>query len=176
MPWLRSYSPLGRARGRAFAADAPPAQAEAAPAATDVRVGGDDKMTRFVVDLTQKIDVTAFALANPYRVVVDLPQIAFKLPPKAGEQSRGLVKAFRYGLIMQGGSRIVLDTKGPVRVDKAFVLDATGGQPARLVLDLSRHRPRQLPAHGLAGDARAAQPGRQAKRRRRRNLPAIRGR
>ena len=37
---------------------------------------------------------------------------------------------------MQGGSRIVLDTKGPVRLDKAFVLDAAEGQPARLVLDL----------------------------------------
>jgi N-acetylmuramoyl-L-alanine amidase len=110
---------------------------ESLPAATDVRVGGDDKTTRFVVDLTQKIDVTAFALANPYRVVVDLPQIAFRLPAQAGEQARGLVKAFRYGLIMQGGSRIVLDTKGPVRVEKAFVLDAAGDQPARLVLDLA---------------------------------------
>ena len=38
---------------------------------------------------------------------------------------------------MQGGSRIVLDTKGPVRIDKAFVLDAADGQPARLVLDLA---------------------------------------
>ena len=37
---------------------------------------------------------------------------------------------------MQGGSRIVLDAKGPVRLDKAFVLDAAEGQPARLVLDL----------------------------------------
>lgn len=113
------------------------AAAESLPAATDVRVGGDDKMTRFVVDLTQKVDITAFALANPYRVVIDLPQVAFKLPPKAAEQSRGLVKAFRYGLIMQGGSRIVLDTKGPVRVEKAFVLAATGDQPARLVVDLA---------------------------------------
>ncbi|HLA20613.1 MAG TPA: N-acetylmuramoyl-L-alanine amidase, partial [Pseudolabrys sp.] len=63
-------------------------------------------------------------------------QVAFKLHPKAGEQGRGLVKAFRYGLIMQGGSRIVLDTKGPVRIDKAFALAAADGQPARLVLDL----------------------------------------
>jgi N-acetylmuramoyl-L-alanine amidase len=101
-----------------------------------MRIGGDDKQTRFIVDLSRKIDLTAFTLADPYRVVVDLPQITFKLPDKAGEQARGLVKAFRYGLIMQGGSRIVLDTKGPVRLDKAFVLEATEGQPARLVLDL----------------------------------------
>lgn len=107
------------------------------PAVTDVRIGGSDTQTRFIMDLTAKIDVAAFALANPYRVVVDLPQVAFKLPEKAGEQSRGLIKAFRFGLIMQGGSRLVLDTKGPVRIDKAFVLDAEGGQPARLVIDMS---------------------------------------
>jgi N-acetylmuramoyl-L-alanine amidase len=110
---------------------------ESLPVATDVRVGGDDKQTRFVVDMTQKIDLAAFTLADPYRVVIDLPQVSFRLSAQASEQSRGLVKAFRYGLIMQGGSRIVLDTKGPVRIDKAFVLDTADGQPARLVLDLS---------------------------------------
>ena len=115
---------------------APVAPAEASVVATDMRIGGDDKQTRFVVDLNRKIDLVAFTLADPYRVVVDLPQTTFTLPAKAGEQARGLVKAFRYGLIMQGGSRIVLDTKGPVRLEKAFVLDAAEGQPARLVLDL----------------------------------------
>ncbi len=110
--------------------------AEASVIATDMRIGGDDKQTRFVVDLNRKIDLVAFTLADPYRVVVDLPQTTFTLPTKAGEQARGLVKAYRYGLIMQGGSRIVLDTKGPVRLEKAFVLDAAEGQPARLVLDL----------------------------------------
>lgn len=37
---------------------------------------------------------------------------------------------------MQGGARVVIDTKGPVRVDKAFVLPAAEGVPARMVLDL----------------------------------------
>jgi N-acetylmuramoyl-L-alanine amidase len=114
----------------------PGGAADSLPVATDIRLGGDDKQTRLVVDLSQKIDLSAFTLADPYRVVIDLPQVTFKLPPKAGEHGRGLVKAFRYGLIMQGGSRIVLDTKGAVRIDKAFALAATDGQPARLVLDL----------------------------------------
>jgi N-acetylmuramoyl-L-alanine amidase len=112
------------------------AQGESPTVATDVRIGGDDKQTRFVVDLNRKVDLVVFTLADPYRVVVDLPQTSFKFPAKTGEQGRGLVKAFRFGLIMQGGSRIVLDAKGPVRLDKAFVLDAAEGQPARLVLDL----------------------------------------
>ena len=102
-----------------------------------MRLGGDDTQTRLVVDLSRKIDVRAFTLANPYRVVIDMPQVTFRLPPKTGEAGRGLIKAFRYGLVMQGGSRIVIDLARPARVDKAFVLDATNDQPARLVLDLA---------------------------------------
>ena len=106
------------------------------PVATDSRLGGDENQARFVVDFSRKIDLRAFTLADPYRVVVDIPQVIFKLPARAGETGRGLVKAYRFGLVMQGGSRIVLDLSKPVRIDKAFVLDAAEGQPARLVLDL----------------------------------------
>ncbi len=106
------------------------------PVATEARLGGDESRTRFVVDLTRTIDLAAFTLADPYRVIIDVPQLVFRLPAKSGEAGRGLVKAFRFGLVMQGGSRIVLDATGPVRVDKAFVLDSVDGQPARLVVDL----------------------------------------
>ena len=119
------------------AAQAPsPAAQGDFPLATDVRIGGDEKQTRFVVDLSRKVEMRAFTLANPYRVVIDLPQVSFHFPPKTGERGRGLIKAFRYGLVMPGGSRIVLDAAGPVRVEKAFVLDPSDSQPARLVLDL----------------------------------------
>ncbi len=115
--------------------EAPPG--EAFPVATDARLGGDEKQTRLIVDLNRKVDLRAFTLADPYRVVIDLPQVSFQFPPKTGERGRGLVKAFRFGLVMAGGSRIVLDVGAPVRVEKAFVLDAVDGQPARLVLDLA---------------------------------------
>jgi N-acetylmuramoyl-L-alanine amidase len=106
------------------------------PVATDVRLGGDDADSRFVMDLSRKIDLHAFTLADPYRVVVDIPEVVFRLPPKAGESGRGLIKAFRFGLMMEGGSRIVIDVAKPVRVAKAFVVDSTADDPARLVLDL----------------------------------------
>jgi N-acetylmuramoyl-L-alanine amidase len=70
-------------------------------------------------------------------VVIDIPQVNFQLPPKTGERGRGVIKAFRYGLVMPGGSRIVIDVTGPVRVAKAFVLDPVDGQPARMVVDLT---------------------------------------
>ena len=107
------------------------------PVATDVRLGGDEAQTRLVLDLSEKIDVHAFALASPYRVVIDMPQVTFRLRPKTGESGRGLIKAFRFGLVMPGGSRLVLDLTGPARIEKVFVLDAANEQPARLVLDLA---------------------------------------
>jgi N-acetylmuramoyl-L-alanine amidase len=113
-----------------------PALADSLPVATDARLGGDDAQTRFVMDLDRKIDVHAFTLADPYRVVLDIPQVTFELPARAGETGRGLIKAFRFGVVMPGGSRIVLDVGKPVRIDKAFVMDATPGVPARLVIDL----------------------------------------
>jgi N-acetylmuramoyl-L-alanine amidase len=106
------------------------------PIASDVRVAGDDKRTRFILDLDKSVQLRAFALADPYRVVVDLPQISFHLGAEVGATGRGLIKAFRYGLVMPGGSRIVFDLAGPARVQKAYVLDAANGQPARLIIDL----------------------------------------
>jgi N-acetylmuramoyl-L-alanine amidase len=106
------------------------------PVASDVRLAGDGKQTRFILDLDQPISVHAFALADPYRVVVDIPQVSFQLPPGIGTGGRGLIKAFRYGLVMPGGSRIVFDLTGPAKIANASVLAAANGQPARLVLEL----------------------------------------
>src|SRR6188472_1132760 len=129
--------------GGASAAERPPAPAAPvpgrndAPVASEVRLAGDDSQTRLVLDLSQKIDVRAFTLASPYRVVMDMPQVTFRLPPKTGEAGRGLIKAFRFGLVMQGGTRIVIDLARPARVDKVFVIEAANDQPSRLVVDLA---------------------------------------
>lgn len=112
------------------------ALAEGAPVATDGRVVGDDSRTRFVLDLSGEVDLSAFTLAEPYRVVIDLPEIDFRLPSGTGATGRGLVSDWRYGQFAAGRSRIVLDVTVPVKIDKAFVLPAVENQPARLVLDL----------------------------------------
>jgi N-acetylmuramoyl-L-alanine amidase len=106
------------------------------PVASDARLAGDAKQTRFVLDLDRTIQFRAFPLADPYRVVLDIPEVSFRLPAGAGTAGRGLVKAFRYGLVMPGGSRIVFDLTGPARIAKSYVLDAANGQPPRLVLEL----------------------------------------
>ncbi|MFY9892763.1 MAG: N-acetylmuramoyl-L-alanine amidase [Xanthobacteraceae bacterium] len=122
----------------ASAAERPPAASvgDSFPVATDARLAGDESHTRFVMDFSRTIDLHAFTLADPYRVVIDIPQVIFRLPPKTGESGRGLIKAFRFGLVMQGGSRLVFDLAKPVRIEKASVIEAAEGDPARLLLDL----------------------------------------
>ena len=118
---------------------APRAMAEAQQAiatASASRLGGDATRTRFVLDLNREIEFSVFALADPYRVIIDLPQIVFRLPAATGQSGRGLVSAYRFGLIAVGKSRVVLDVKKPVQIAKTFVLPPQEGQPARLVVDL----------------------------------------
>ncbi|AMA57971.1 N-acetylmuramoyl-L-alanine amidase [Bradyrhizobium sp. CCGE-LA001] len=106
------------------------------PIASAARLAGDGKQTRFILDIDQTVTFRAITLADPYRVVVDVPQVNFQLPTGTGSAGRGLVKAFRYGLVMPGGSRIVFDLTGPAKIAKSYVVEAANGQPARLVLEL----------------------------------------
>jgi N-acetylmuramoyl-L-alanine amidase len=107
-----------------------------ATVANNARVAGDRERTRFIADLSKKVDVHVFALGNPYRVIVDAPDVNFQMPDGIGKEKRGLVTAYRYGLFAPGKSRIVIDVSGPFLIDKAFVLEPRDDQPARLVVDL----------------------------------------
>ncbi|MCA6113643.1 N-acetylmuramoyl-L-alanine amidase [Bradyrhizobium sp. WSM 1738] len=135
----QGLAPQPTAQGPASATAVPnPAAVPNFPVASDARLAGDARQTRFILDLDKPVQFRAFALADPYRVVVDLPQVNFQLPAGIGAAGRGLVKAFRYGLVMPGGSRIVFDLSGPAKIAKSYVLEAANGQPPRLVLELER--------------------------------------
>ena len=58
-----------------------PAAASNFPIASDARLAGDAKQTRFILDLDKPIQFRAFALADPYRVVVDIPQVNSSFRP-----------------------------------------------------------------------------------------------
>ena len=104
--------------------------------ATGTRVGGDENRTRFVADISKIVSYSVYILPDPYRVVIDLPDVTFDLPPGIGHKVRGLVSQYRYGLVEEGKSRIVIDTHGPVLIEKSFLVEPQPGQPARLVVDI----------------------------------------
>lgn len=111
-----------------------PGNAEAVT--TGARVGGDDNRTRFVADVSQAVNYSVYVLPDPYRVIIDMPGMTFNLPTGIGRKVRGLVTEYRYGVLDNGKSRIVIDTKGPVLIEKSFLVAAEGSKPARIVVDL----------------------------------------
>lgn len=126
---------------------AAPAQAEPEkPQVTGARVAGDEARTRFVLDMDRQVTPAISGLANPYRLIIDLPEVTFSLPEHAGEKGRGLVLDWRHGLFAVGKSRVVMDLTGPVTVDKTFFLPAVDDQPARLVMDLVSATPEAFAA------------------------------
>jgi N-acetylmuramoyl-L-alanine amidase len=102
---------------------------------TDVRVGQNGQTTRIVLDLTDKITFKVFALAKPYRIVIDLPEVGWRLPSRPLPAGIGMLKNMRYGLFQPGTSRVVLDVNKPPNIEKKFILMSEGKSGYRLVID-----------------------------------------
>lgn len=109
--------------------------ATAAPLlAFSARIAGDDARTRLIIDFDRKPDFKVHYVANPYRVLIDLPETAFGL--KAEElEARGIFSDIRYGTMAAGRSRIVLTASRPVGVVLAEVQEEQGAASYRLVID-----------------------------------------
>jgi N-acetylmuramoyl-L-alanine amidase len=103
---------------------------------SDVRVGQHGERTRIVLELDSAIKFDVFTLPEPYRVVLNLPEVDWTIDPHALPENKGLLERMRYGLFTPGTSRMVLDVKGPVDVHKSFLLKPIEGKHWRLVLDL----------------------------------------
>jgi N-acetylmuramoyl-L-alanine amidase len=98
------------------------------------RIVGDDARTRIVIDFDRPPSFSIHYIANPERVVVDLPATAFGFPAKDLE-ARGLFKDIRYGTMDGDSARIVLTATKPVRIGMAKVQVDENGKGQRLVLE-----------------------------------------
>lgn len=131
----------------------------APPVVSDVRVGQNGKHTRFVLNLSEKVDFEIFTLADPYRIVIDFPEVAWRLDPAASQASAGLVKGFRFGLFKPGRSRMVIDLAAPATIQNKFLLPPEGQRRYRLVLDLNQiGRSQYLTTSGWPADTESASP------------------
>jgi N-acetylmuramoyl-L-alanine amidase len=113
-----------------------PALAEhgSSPAASQPQIAADASQTRFTLDFDRRVPLRAYTLAKPDRVVIDLPQVEFALAPEAAPGPSGLIKTFRYGLVMPGASRMVFDLAAPATITEAKF--ERGASSERLVLEL----------------------------------------
>ncbi len=94
------------------------------------------RSTIFELTMSEGVTAQVFTLANPYRVVVDLPDVTFRLDPSAGQKGAGLISEFRYGLFARHKSRIVIDTKGPVKIHSANMTRLKGTSAVKLAIAL----------------------------------------
>ena len=100
------------------------------------RIGEHDDRTRLVIELSDPVNLRTFTLAGPDRVVVDMPQVAWRLGEPPRPSGSGQVKSYRYGLFRKGNSRMVIDLNRPVTVSDALVLPPAAGFGYRVVIDL----------------------------------------
>ncbi len=111
------------------------------PVAVGARLSQDASAAKLVFDLSQPVDVTAYALASPDRIVVNMPEVNFQLDPSVGRTSAmasgSLVKGFRFGLLAPGKSRVVIDLeRGACPVQLSAKPIVKGESAARLTIEL----------------------------------------
>ena len=100
----------------------------------DFRLTQGPESTRVVLDLGAPGSYNVFTLANPNRVVIDLPGIQKPGDVLTRTTPQGVIKAVRSGP-HDGGLRVVLDVGSSV-TPKAFGMPPAGGYGYRLIVDL----------------------------------------
>jgi N-acetylmuramoyl-L-alanine amidase len=106
------------------------------PIVMSARIGEHQDRTRLVIELSDPVNLRAFALANPDRVVIDMPEVSWRLGAPPRPSGFGAVKSYRYGQFRTGNSRMVIDLNQPVSVSDALVIPPSAGFGYRVVIDL----------------------------------------
>ena len=130
--------------------------AAAVPIALSARIGEHPDHTRFVFEVSDPVQVRVFTLANPDRVVIDMPEMLWRLQTQDRPTGRGVVKGYRYGPFRPGDSRIIVDLNSPVSPRTPMILPPVAGMGYRVVLDLYPTTQAQFEqASGWPADLRA---------------------
>lgn len=108
-----------------------------AESVTGLRLGIRNNLTLVVIEGDAPIPFKYFTLGDPYRVVLDLPEMNWKVPRNTS-RSKGLVGNLRYGLYEPGTFRVVLDLKRAAKVKRAYELKPYGKYKHRIVLELKQ--------------------------------------
>jgi N-acetylmuramoyl-L-alanine amidase len=78
-------------------------------------LSAESNRTSLVFTLSEDVEARGFVMGNPDRVIIDLPEVNFQIPPGSIEIG-GVVASYRFGLFATGRSRIVIDLAGPARI------------------------------------------------------------
>jgi N-acetylmuramoyl-L-alanine amidase len=124
-----------------------PMTQQTVPVVISARLGEHPDKTRFVVELSDPVQVRVFTLSDPNRVVIDMPEVLWRVNANDRPTGKGAVNSYRYGLFRKGNSRFVIDLNRPVRVETPRLYPPQGGFGFRLVFDLYPATTQEFLAH-----------------------------
>ena len=127
------------------------------PVASEARIEAQGETVRLVLTLSQPVTASAFVMAGPDRVIVDLPSVNFQIPASNARRSAGFVSGFRYGLFTPDRARLILDLAQPAAVADVSVKPLRGGF-GELVIELKRTSREEFVALARAAAAKAQLP------------------
>ncbi|CAO3405851.1 N-acetylmuramoyl-L-alanine amidase [Azospirillum largimobile] len=130
-------------------------------AVVDARLGIHPDKTRFVLEVSDPVSFSVSLAADPYRVIVDLPDLVWpggSLPV----EGKGVVARYYHAAGGTRGTRLTFETVGPAKLREGYMIPPRDGRQPRLVLDLEKTTAaefRQLAAASGAKTGAGTAPG-----------------
>ena len=116
------------------------------PIVMSARIGEHQDRTRLTIEHGPiRVNLRApLRWPRPDRVVIDMPEVSWRLGAPPRPSGFGAVKSYRYGQFRAGNSRMVIDLNQPVSVSDALVLPPSSGFGYRVVIDLFPHHQAEI--------------------------------
>lgn len=107
------------------------------PVVIGLKLNETTQRTRFALELSDPVNVRVYTLANPNRVVIDMPDVLWRASDPARPSGRRAVKSYRYGQFRKGNFRFIVDLNSPVKVEVPQLVPPEEGFSFRLMIDLT---------------------------------------
>ena len=118
---------------------------------TGIRFGVQGSRTRVVVDADRPLSFKTRALGDPWRLVVDLPEVVWNPQPGPLSKVRGIARSQRFASLGGGAGQLTVDTSRPFRVTTVVLLPPSEHSVRyRLMIDLEPVPPEAFAAAAAA--------------------------
>jgi len=120
------------------------------PEVEAARVSTTPERARLILDLSDVTEFAVASIADPDRIAVDVKAGSVPTIAPQAVAGEGIVASFTTAIASADRVRVELVLTTPSVVQQAYLLDAVGDQPARLVVDLVTTTPEDFAARAAA--------------------------
>jgi len=122
----------------------------ALPDVLAARLSTTSERARLIVDLSDTTQFAMASLTDPDRIAIDIKAASVKVSGPFAVAGTGIVASYTVAMAEAGRARAELTLSQAAVVQQAYVLEKSGDQPARLVVDLIVTSELDFKAHAAA--------------------------